>query len=208
MPTTPMPRDTCFRLLLGDSLAKQLKDVPLCDIAKLAYSGDIASLGHVTEWDRGRLRAALRFAELLLPANGPDIAPIRGPAAIVQAYGPRTWTLQMRTIWLVCLDDQDCLAEEVLVHMGGRPTDLPPLRQFLRHALLRGVATAYVVDFRPLEQTVVHLPTVRALRDLRVVAEIAGVHIADWVVLGRHDAMSMADQLDTTALEGRKKRAA
>lgn len=156
-------------------------------------------LPNLTPDERMRLRAFCRLVELYAPtASSPPAATLLATADVWSHFRARAADLRESTTWVVCLDGEFRVDEEVLAVVGGTPDSPPPLKTLLRHVLIRPHARFIVVDFRPFNVPAVDEATTLAFERLRELGGMAGARITDWVVLGFHGAVSVSDQLAST----------
>lgn len=193
--TLPRTRAAALTALFGSERGTPLGKVPWAILRAAAIAADHPLLANWPDGERGRFRAALRLVELGFPMYATEAKDLHEPADVVRSFHPRVRASTDRTIWLVILDPSGAVTEELLVQSGG-PIETPPeTRVILRHALIRGAATIWIVDYRPVARLEALGDTARALRDLTSVANVAGIKVRDWILLGTHGACSVRDAI-------------
>lgn len=143
--------------------------------------------------DRTRLDALVGLARSYFPSGPRAAERLTGVSDIAARWMPVGRKHDERIIWVVTVDKDGIIEEEVLILMGGHPTKPPPLRSVLRSVLMRGRERVYVIDFRPFLAPCVDEATLLAFERLRELAGLAGLHLLDWVLVGYEGAASAAE---------------
>lgn len=189
----PITAFDCYHILFGGTLAHELSPLGNRRL-KQALNDDSHPLAQrLGDGDRARLRAVLRLAELHYRDQAWPPTKIDCVADVVRLIQPRIAPLRERVIWLLPADASGSLGAEVLVQIGGDPIAAPSLRSVLRHALHRGAVTAWIADFRPVEDLAVQRDDVGALAVLTEVGAAVGVAFADWVLLSPNAVRAVRD---------------
>lgn len=191
----PRTRETAFIALFGSSRGKPLGTIPWSILRAAAGCAEHPLLAGWPEGERGRFRAALRLVELGFPLHAEEPTELHEPGDVVRSFHPRVRDATERTIWLVAIDASGAVADEVLVQSGGSTEAPPESRTLLRHALIRGAATIWIVDYRPVARLDALGDTARTLRDLTSVANTVGIKVRDWILLGTHGACSVREAI-------------
>lgn len=190
----PIDRFECFKLLFGLHYAKQLSSgtyqelLDACDNPEHPLMTDMAPI------QRDRLRAALRLGQLWYKEQDWSPTIIAGIGDVVRLIQPRTVKFTDRVIWLLALDASGACTHEVLVQLGGDPLKPPVLRTLLRHALFKGAVSAWIADYRHVENLEVTADTTETFAALVAIGAAAGIEFCDWVLFGPGAVRSVREQ--------------
>lgn len=200
-------RTACFHLLFRPRETKALAAASWRDLVAAANDPKHWLVHGWLDHDRARLFAVVTLCAHYYPhqARVPDR--LDHTVDVVRRFAARTAELTMRTIWVVCIDASGGVTHDVLLQMGGHPTQPPPIAGFLRQAVLKSAASLYVVDYRPLEALAPLGDTAEALHNLTVAAEAIAVVVLDWVVLGPNGALAMRECVPALRLRQAEKSA-
>lgn len=188
-------RVACLRILFGPRDGKTLAEAAWRDLTNASRDPEHPLVRTWPEHDRARLFALVRLCECFYPYQFHETERLSDVGDVVRRFSERVRGLRMRTIWLVCLDATRCVQNEVLLQMGSAPCKVPPIRGFLRQAILNESVAVYVVDFRPVEELLPYRGTVKALQDLTTAGGTLGIGVLDWVLLGPNGACSVRERV-------------
>jgi hypothetical protein len=192
--TPSRARRAALNTVLGRSVGRGLGTCSWRELEDAATREDHPFTRWWTPGERARLAAALALCRLYYPAQ-PVPSVVDGVPDVVRHFTRRCRELADRVVWLLTLDGDGHLKDEVLVVYGGSLDAVPALRTVLRQALRQGAERLYVVDYRPLEFVTADAPTLAALATLQEVGRAVGLVVEDWVLLGPNGALSVAEMV-------------
>lgn len=202
MPLTAYDRLSAFSILFPEPLARVLVKLTWPEIR--AGSEAKKGFGPFNRWSQMQRDSLEALCQLVVDFGTPPPSTPKIPAIpfaskcthpIAQSFHPRVQGLSERAIFILCLNAEQNLDEEVLAVIGGDLDRPPALKALLRHVLIRPHLTFTIVDFRPYVAPAADPATVVAFDRIRDLANIAGVRMNDWFVLGFDTIASAKDEL-------------
>lgn len=188
-------RSSCLRILFGPQHGRELAELPWADLTTAACDHEHPLVRTWSEHDRAKLFALVRLCECFYPYQRHEPEKLQCVGDVVHRFSRRVRGLRLRTIWIACLDASECVIDEALVQMGASPVAVPPLRTFLRQAIIKEAVAIYVVDFRPVDELLPYRSTVKALADLTTLGVAAEIQVKDWVLIGPNGACSVRERV-------------
>ncbi|MDP2314891.1 MAG: JAB domain-containing protein [Pseudomonadota bacterium] len=186
---------SCLRILFGPQHGQELAKVPWREFADASRDQEHPLVRTWNDHDRAKLFALVRLCECYYPYQHHEPEKLLCVGDVVHRFSPRVRGLRLRTIWLTCLDATDCVIDEALLQIGASPVAVPPLRTFLRQAIIKEAVSVYVVDFRPVDELIPYRSTVKALADLTTLGLAAQILVKDWVLIGPNGACSVRERV-------------
>lgn len=198
----PIDKFECLKAIFGAHYARQLSRAGYRELLEACDQLNHALMADMAPPQRERLKAILDLCRLYYPEQDGSPEVIAGIGDVVRLIQPRVAHLYDRVVWLLCLDASGALTHEVLVQVGGDAQKPPVLRTILRHALFKGAVSAWIADFRPVEQLAVPPDTSEAFAALVTIGAAIGIEFCDWVIFGSFALRSVRDvaPVETTAL--------
>lgn len=146
--------------------------------------GPAKSVGIVAAFELGRRAAA---------ASDPKV-PIRGPADIVDRFGPALRHLQQEVFTVVLLDSANHLLREVTVSTGILNSSLVHPREVFQPAILEPAAAVILLHNHPSGNPEPSAEDLRVTRQLAEAGRILGIPVHDHIIIAGHESSSFAER--------------
>lgn len=196
----PRARTVCLQAIFGDYLGAQLAKQSDPELRRVVLDDDHPLVGDLGPSHRRRLAGVLGLADLWRVAAWVEPPFLRSEADVFAHMFDRTRHGHERRVWVLCLDPDDALQDEVLAQCGGVPDVPTPARVLLRHAIRMAATSIYVVESMGVWRPRVGADTCTAFQALREVGEQLGISVNGWLVIARDGAIWVREDTPTEDL--------